>query len=307
MHYTCQFSASLVLAAAVLVGALPASGGQQQTAPFIVKPSDDKLTSLTAGIALDLPNGNRLRFVEIRDGKDRLHGYGVGEYVRRGNLGVNDIDRLRGVDPLTLFHAVSEPRTPVPRDMLRVYGQPRTGDRQGWARDALLAGGTAAGGADSCAEDLFPFQSFVNDVQSYGYPLLFLSEDDGPNSKPQHWFGMGFVYQYDKLTGAAYDVSRFYTRVVYCDRDEESNEYPWVTVKYRKYNFWANADAVQVFNVGDELSFWWDPEQSPIDPSFDDTGFEIDFKLVIDYGYEDDKFWIGATWSKPFDTLTWGY
>ena len=171
-----------------------------------------------------------------------------------------------------------------------------------------LAGGTAAGGADSCAEDLFPFQSFVNDVQSYGYPLLFLSEDDGPNSKPQHWFGMGgFVYQYDKLTGAAYDVSRFYTRVVYCDRDEESNEYPWVTVKYRKYNFWANADAVQVFNVGDELSFWWDPEQSPIDPSFDDTGFEIDFKLVIDYGYEDDKFWIGATWSKPFDTLTWGY
>ena len=286
----------------------PAYAGESD---FIIKPQIDDITTKAGGTVVELPNGNRLHFLAVQNGKGQAIGYGVGEYVKSGNKSVKDIEILREADPLTLFYAVTERRTSVPEDLQRIYKRSSIEADQGWARPELLSGGNTAGGSGNCAQNLMSFANFENDVKSYGYPLVFLSEDDGPNTIPGHWFGMGgFVYEYDKLQGAAYDVYRFYTRVTYCERDPESNEYPWITLKYRKdSSSWITYDSVQVFSYGDEFSFWWDPLFSPIDPDpvAGEYGTKIDFYLKVAYGYNDDKFWIGATWSKPFTTITSEY
>ncbi len=307
-----SISLGMTLLATLTLMSELAFAGEQTSTDFIIEDGGvSELSTKVAGTVVELPNGNRLNFLEVTNEKGQAVGYGVSEYIKSGNTSVKDIRILRDADPLTLFYAVTEPQTRIPEDLQRIYKRSNLAAPQGWARPDILVGGNTAGGGGNCAQNLMSFASFENDVKSYGYPLVFLSEDDGPNAKPGHWFNMGgFLFEYDKLQGAAYDVYRFYTRVTYCERDPESNEHPWITVKYRKEGgVWLNTVSEQVFNYGDEISFWWDPLFSPInpDPVAGEYGTKIDFHLKITNGYNDDKFWIGATWSKPFTTITSEY
>ena len=112
------------------------------------------------------------------------------------------------------------------------------------------------------------------------------------------------VPNYDKLIGRVDNVSAFTTSVLMCELDEQSRTFqPYITVRYRKQSVWNTAVSEEIFNAGDQVTFSWHPIFDPISGDLE-IGEEYDFELWVGYALGIDKFYIGATWMKPFETLT---
>lgn len=273
---------------------------------FIEREGVNEISVSSNTFTLNLPNKNKVVISEIENSSDRsVLGYTVLEVVRSGNFGIRDLPELSGANPLAILHALMREEDKIPEKYIESYGKIQSKLPQGWARSKILSEGKYYGvDFDNCSQ-MYPFSTFANSILVKGHTFAFLSEDDGPSTRPQHWQ----VYLFDvyKLTGSAYDVSKFYSRVMYCNVHENMSSHVFANFLYKKSggNWISFAYSMPLYNVGDEIEFWWDPLFSPIEPlpPAAEHGTQVSFKLTISGAYEDDYFWIGASWDKPFDNI----
>ena len=274
-------------------------------AEFVVEPEKSlgSITSKPAQTSVDLPNGGVIRFVEITDDRGRLSGVAVVEVRLEGETSIHEIAGLENANSMEIFHAVSARGTKPPRSLTKAYGDTRPKHRQGWARLDMAIGFEHGGGGLICPQTNWSWSSFENLILGENLPLVFLSEGDGP-STTLHWFGMGgFVSNYDKLVGRVDNVSAFTTSVLLCELDEQSRAFhPWIMVRYRKQSVGVSAVSEEIFNAGDQVTFSWHPIFNPISDDLE-IGEQYDFELWVGYALGIDKFYIGANWSKPFESL----
>jgi hypothetical protein len=261
-------------------------------------------------IQLPLPNGNVIWFIADRDKRGGLSVHGLAELRRAKNRGIGSIPELRGAGPRAIFHALSEPNTPMPNILRRMscassqtHCGPNAKRPQGWAREQILTGNPPSGGGrgngPECHEDVPSWDRFREDVEAWGYFLTFLSEDDGPQTKHDHWtpvYSLGSINSY-RLRGGVGDATAFYSSVVYCHQDQGDtwDRTPTVTISRRGLSgeLWPVADG-ELEDPGDELSYF---------TSDVSIGVEADYRLGITGVVGSDTFYIGATWQKPFGTL----
>jgi len=298
-----KLASTLILS---LLGFGTAVSAAPRTGDFIERPGRVAVTDFRQGLQVRLDNGGRLRFIEVTDPRGVTLGFLINESSPPHATRVSQDASLRKIKPVDLIWAVTEPGEQMPGLLTSHFGDPDVSLPQGWARPRLGSTGEIKGYAGHCNE-LEDFASFAGDIHDFGYGLVFLSEDDGPQSKPQHWFDEPYEDDpnYFRLTGAAHDVSAFYAQVKYCAVDDYTAmdpKRPWWGYDYRvSGGQWENIDGAHFDGVGDEDSFWWHPVDHnwalPETP-------EIDFRIRIGRTLPGSLFWIGATWSKPFDTLS---
>lgn len=275
-------------------------------ADFIIESIERPLsvTSAPRHTAVHLPDGGVVRFIEISGDGAYTAGYAVVEVHRGQGPSIHDVPELADANPSQLFFAITERGTELPRGLVDAYGPVGKTRAQGWARDRLTGVHLHGGGGFACPQTNWSWNDFEALILGKNLPLIFLSEGDGPSTVPQHWFGMGgFVSNYDKLVGGVHDASAFTTSVLLCELDDQSRTFhPFITVRYRQQSVWQTAVSEEVFEAGEQVTFTWHPVFDPIS-GVAEIGAQYDFELWVSYALGIDKFYIGATWSKPFDTL----
>lgn len=85
-----------------------------------------------AMLMVRMPNGNELRFVELKDPAGRDLALGIVETREPGTASYLDIRELRSADPAEIAWALSQPGSVVPDSLYENYGRPELG-KQGWA------------------------------------------------------------------------------------------------------------------------------------------------------------------------------
>jgi hypothetical protein len=250
--------------------------------------------------ALPLPNGNIVWFVANRDESGEYKVTGMAELRRSGNSGVASVPELRGAPASTIFHALADEDVTTPsflrsRKCQSVEARPR-----GWAREQILQAvpPVSGGGSDQliCPENGWTWAGFVDEVKGKGYLLSFLSEGDGPESKPDHWNWPGWGSRI--LRGGVDDATAFYFSVLYCEEQPGDSILlgpPWVGVSR---------------GVGTETpwpvqtSFLSQPgDQFTYQTEAGAVGEPANYRVEISGAHGIDKFYIGAAWQKPFGTL----
>jgi hypothetical protein len=299
-----KLASTLILS---LLGSGAAVSAAPRTGDFIERPDRVAVSDFRQGLQVRLDNGGTLRFIEVTDPRGMTLGFLINESSPPRAPRISQDAGLRKIKPVDLIWAVTEPGKRMPELLTSHFGDPDVSLPQGWARPRLGLTGEMKGGADGHCNEQEDFSSFAGDIHDFGYGLVFLSEDDGPQSKPQHWFDEPNEDDphYSRLTGAAYDVRAFYAQVKFCSVDDYSvadPQNPWWGYDYRvSGGQWENIDGGYFDDVGNEDSFWWHPVEHnwglPETP-------EIDFRIRIGRTLPGSLFWIGATWSKPFDTLS---
>lgn len=242
---------------------------------------------------LQLPNGDTLSFYELT-GRDGEVTFAVAGQERAGNPSAVARRDVAKANPLELFNAVSQPGTPIPRQLREAFGEAKLGP-QGWLLGALEPSGTQIDFCDATA--------FQNHIASFDYDQELVRVNERPIDHPDRWVPQNHpqfttsAWWYEART---YNISQFFTRVAICDLDNDLlyciNPFvcvpygPWIYFKYRDSNnqpgSWGIAFIEHAFSaqVGD--SFWW----------LFYTGLGWDWKTQI-YGAEDhEKFNIGLTW-----------
>ncbi len=298
-NYLLMYLTSLFLGVAMII---PSVHSATLTDDFIEKPGGAGALTMNNSLKLEFDNGSVLRLFEIKDKSGVTLGFVVRETSQHATQRISQQPILRRSNPVDLLWAVTTVGTRIPDTLLKVYGKPDRTRQQGWARTELgLGNPPSEGGGNFCIEQQ-DFASFSNDILGFGYGLAFLSDNDGPQSKPQHWYDD--ENNYFRLTGTAYDVRAFYAEVVHCfiDPDAEFNyDFPWWGYDYRVAGGqWENIDGGEFENPGADDSFWWQPGESPSSL----PGTELDFRIRFGNVLPGNLFRIGATWSKPFDTLS---
>ncbi len=289
---------------------------------FLVKPSSvaGSTYKVPSETSVQLSNGNKINFHQLRDAKVGPLGYMVTESVKAGNVGVvAAVPELRAANPLVLFHALTEPKTRIPAGLIEAYGPLVSRDAQGWALIPASApsNGPYSGYIDCSANT--SWNDFLNQWYGAGDTFSFHSKDDGPNLKPDHWldkvgyFGSG----YSELTGVAYNTSEFMARVRVCLLDEEyegqwntGSSKPVFRISYRANgaNYWytlggletAQSDADEDYYY--EIGFLWANCLGDCGQFIEGTN--LDWKLEIDWGFNNDNYWIHANWRNPETTYT---
>lgn len=233
-----------------------------------------------------------LRFVPVYD-------------ERGGTAGHIAMEVRRAGEPSVLVEAAKSLRTPT--DLFRALSKSRD------AFDQFNGPIAHGGGVDDCAAS---WPDVRDDVLFWGYGLSFLSQSDGPSAGTGHWFASGgFNVGFYELHGRADDVSAFYIKIQFCyedpvapllQGDEGSDVNPTVILQYRLgSSSWRSIELglspYLGLPVGEQVNFWWQPIFEPLP---DVAANQLDFRLRMYKAAFDDRFHIGATWSKPFGTLT---
>ena len=280
---------------------------ETETAKFIKQDFDvvDELQFRPMAYELLFPNGNILIFTAKQNDYGEVIALGMSELRRAGNLGVASVPELARARVPDIFHAISKPGTKMPGFLRLARTEPVQPKPQGWARD-LVVYGKAAGNVIGnpqlkCPQLDWSWETFKEDVLAKGLPLSFLSEGDGPATKPNHWKAGESLDRF-RLYGRLDDVYSFYGNVLYCFADDslEAMDYEPRVV----WTYWeANSDIAIpdwkfLMKPGDEHNFLF---QVPDPQTLLGKGFNI--SLRIEWPYVNDKFYIGAAWSKFSDTL----
>jgi len=314
----------ITITTASCVSIAQAAGKQPQAKPgdadFVVQQDYQKIDEVLyrpMAVELLLPNGNVLTFSALRDGRGEIIALGMNELRRAKNNGISSIAALSGAKLPDIFHALSKPGTRMPSFLRLVQTKPTYSRPQGWARDLVLAGPKVAGGVGNprltCPELGWTWNGFREDVLSKGLPLSFLSEGDGPATKPNHWGLPTNSPDRFRLLGRVDDVQDFYGNVLWCATDTTLQNEPPLggPVLSEPRVIWevcptaptgsCMTDSKRLTEQGEENKFTLQiPEpQNPLG-----TGFKV--ILRIEYPFKQDKFYIGATWSKISGTLTVG-
>jgi hypothetical protein len=176
---------------------------------------------------------------------------------------------------------------------------------------SIKAPGTSLeGGGPTDCDASWP--GFHDEVLSFGYGLSFLSQSDGPSAGTGHWWASGgFSAGFYELHGQAHDVSAFFLKIQFCYEDPVAPPFqgsdgsvvdPEVFLYYRVGNApWTLVNSGYFLEDGEQMSFWWHPFSEPL-PGV--AASQLDFRVVLYDAAPDDRFHIGAAWSKPFDTIT---
>jgi hypothetical protein len=244
-------------------------------------------------------DGVVVKFFALRDENGRVQSIMVGQAHNARTAGLSEIEGLRDATPLDMFQAISKPGAKVPAVLSKLYGAP-TRDDQGWARGELVADPNPTGGGNhnSCMPGAQAFGSFDNEILDKGYAGLFLSEKDGPYTKPSHWSGLGGPADgtdWYNLTGQARGAKAFYAKVQYCFKDIniygnfEPDPVASAYVRIAGFGAYQQMEVATLSEPGDEMEYF----------SFPQTGSNYDYRLEIDQVRLLDLFHIGATWSKP--------
>jgi len=302
-----KFRRLAILVLAMLIMLTTASVAAGSGEKFIQEPdreSGDEVV-MTPFATLEA-GGATLRFHELLMPDGSVAGIGVAQTVRAGHSGIESVRELRGADALEVYNALSSPGMRLPKQLVKEYGKPELG-RQGWALPLdlpLTDGGNPQ--QLSCMVGAEPFGAFEDDIISYGYPSVFLSEKDGPGTQPGHWFddnstGDGSIRR--QLQGGVTSKEHFYGKVSYCYEDlynQTGFQGRWVSfhVKINGAFGWNVMDSAQMMDPGDSLSYHFSPSNT--------HGFEFDFRMNIIQAKTSDMFHIGATWANPSETITLG-
>ncbi len=303
-QYLLKCAVSLFLGVAIII---PRVHAATLTNEFIEKPGEPAGLTMNNSLKLEFENGSVLRINEIKDKHGTTLGFGISETSRHASRRISNHDLLKRSNPVDVLWAVTTGGTRLPDALLKAYGAPDRSQQQGWARTELGLNNPPSEGGGTICDEQQGFPGFSNDILDFGYGLVFLSDYDGPISKPQHWFLYDHPaideYEYFRLTGVVYDVRAFYTQVSYCYADVnysmDENDPSWVYDYRLAGGQWETFDGDQ-FYLGGTDSFWW----HPVELSWSLPGTELDFRIRIGSPLPGNMFRIGATWSKPFDTLS---
>lgn len=292
----------LMLTGLLMLTTFSVAAGAEEA--FIQEPDKDggDAKAMIAFANLTL-NGTSLSFFEVLTPDERVGGIAVSETVRSGRRGYGAVERLQKANALEIYSALSAPGTRIPRELIRLYGTAKLG-KQGWALPLVDAGNPQE---ISCMVGAEPFGAFEDEVLSFGYPFVFLSEQDGPGTQPNHWFddngpADGTIRR--QLQGGVDNKTHFFGKVSYCYEDlYEPTGFHGRYVSYKLrisdlFPTWSTVETGQLLDPGDSLSFHFTP--SP------DSASEFDFRMSITAAKLSDQFHIGATWANPGGTLTFG-
>ena len=257
-----------------------------QDAAFISRPEETEALRFEPYLQLELEN-TLLSFMSVSDSRGKA----------LGNLA---IETGPSGDPSKLVEAAQYFRSPT--DLARALTLPG----KGVSKIPTFPEGN---GTTDC-EASWP--GFRNEVLSFGYGLSFLSESDGPSAGTGHWWvSDGFSVGFYELHGRADDVSAFFVKIQFCYEDpiapplqgnDGSSVDPEVFFYFRTANgLWTLVNGGYYLEPGEQINFWWHPVSEPI-PGY--PASQLDFKVNLYDAAADDRFHIGATWSKPFDTFT---
>jgi hypothetical protein len=269
-----------------LVAACALFSAAAQNAPFITRP--EEIEALRREPSREfIASDARIGFVPVSDERGKSLGHIVVE------IGPAD-------EPSKLAQSGQYFRTPT--DLLRAFTKPRRGISK-------VPSFPEGNGVTDC-EASWP--QFEYDVLSWGYGLSFLSASDGPSAGTGHWSASGgFSAGFYELHGRVDDVSAFFLKIQFCYEDpiappfqgnEGSSVDPEIFLYFRVGNAqWSLLNSGFHLDAGEQISFWWHPVSEQL-PGV--TATQLDFKVNLYDAAPDDRFHIGATWSKPFDTLT---
>jgi hypothetical protein len=286
----------MLMVLAITPMAAGAGNGPASDERFLLPARDDLRVQVIKPFATLKPGrGVELSFVAMRDAEGRATGVTIAQSTASGWSGLSDISALHAANPLQIFYALSKPGAKVPLVLMKLYGQPD--GTQGWARGQIVHDGGTSGYDYSCQPGTESFNSFDNEILAKGYAGVFLSEKDGPSSKPSHWFDYnpGDGTEWYQLRGGVDRAKAFYAKVQYCFVDNNYNGAFEADPRVRISSRWsvlgpfAELDSMSLTNPGDELEVF----------SFPGDGEDYDYRLEITLARPMDMFHIGATWSKP--------
>jgi hypothetical protein len=282
-----------------------ADGGEK----FLTGPDRTRTEEAKPIATLNLPNGDVLDFVAVRDDREMVVGFVILSMIHRDSAGYQSIERLRDANALEVFNALSKRGTPMPRELVVLHGQAKLGP-QGWGIPLLLAADPGQTHAVMCNQTA---TYMYWDAMDYGLSTYNQSFEavTGPDETPAHWHdstvgGWGFP-TYD-LYGQANRVTSFSTAVALCHVDSWHYHYGepvlnWVNVRYRESGnaSWGLHTAGQItdeyYVVAAELKL-----AGYSLPSAN----EFDFRLEV-VGVEDSTLLrVGAAWHKKIGSVTIG-
>lgn len=233
---------------------------------------------------LKLPNGNELRFVELRDPAGRDLALGIVETRLPETASYLDIRELRSADPAEIAWAFSPPGSDLPESLYEDYGKPELSKDQGWA---LGSGSLLEPVKMEC---LFP-ATFDNDFPSFIHHRV-LSFDDGATTKPPAWhWDLGNLDgdPYDGLSTSrsVYGVPAYHAKVTRCGVAE--TQYPGGP--QLSFDFGPKVKMRYMlgglYEYGSSISVTWLP--SPAHAG-------LDIELTIGSTWPGDTFHIGYGW-----------
>lgn len=336
---TISVTSVLTLALAVMPVAnameefVPPENGDEY-AEFIVKPNEGELykkakkgelfKKAPPEKLLDIHHGNAIAFTDVVVKEGQSLGYLASEFVMRGNRSVReDVPVLSNADPLVLFHALSEPGTRIPDGLIKAYGRPPTNEVQGWALPLIPDTGPVTYLKCSDSPNFLLAYNFEHVPWFEEHPYRFISIDDGPILKPNHWSQMtgGGLGGYSQLTGEAHNTRGFFVKVRLCSQDENLEEggdgsfvdgaaNPEFQLLFRgttyPHNYWTSSQT-QFNGYGlpasyyEDMSHYWHPIDKDI---YSDVNEQfVDWRLQIRFAYGEDNFWLTASWDQPTETL----
>ncbi len=309
----------LAFAIALLwLASLPGSPAAAANDDFLFTEEPGSLSSFAVqgAAVLPLPNGGQVTIAPLLDSQGQAHGAVLVELVPRGGPRATSHASLEAKDPRELFHALATRGVTEPGFLTRLFPDPGDPAEQGWARrelSGLSAGpGRSHGGVQSCHEDAQTFDDMADDVGTFGWGFSFLGERIQQLTHPQYFWGLP-TYNLHELWGGVSDVEAFFSTVVVCannvdlsPQDEELMPL-FVEYSYRIGNGAFIGVGQHVVDSGDEVVFYWTRSSNDSMPyGIDVEPHEApDFRLHVGNASTHDLLHIGATWSKPFDSLTY--
>lgn len=231
---------------------------------------------------LELPNGNELRFVELKDPAGRDVALGIVETLMPETASYLDIRELRSADPAEVAWALSPPGSDLPGSLYEDYGRPELGN-QGWglASDILLKRINI-----NC---LLP-STFGESFPSFTHHKV-LSFDDGVYTNPSAWHwdltsADGDPFDGLSTTRAVYGVPAYHAKVTRCGvADTQYPGGPQVRFDFGKVNVRYTPGDLPKY--GSSVSVTWLPY-----PAY--AG--LDIELTVGSTWPGDAFHIGYGW-----------
>lgn len=231
---------------------------------------------------LELPNGNELRFVELKDANGRDMAFGMVETLMPETASYLDIRELRSADPAEIAYALSPPGSDVPDSLYEDYGRPELG-KQGWG----LATGILLKPVNiNCA---FP-STFDDSFPSFTHHKV-LSFDDGALTKPSDWqwdltTADGDPYDGLSTTRAVIGVPAYHAKVTRCGvADTQYPGGPQVRFDFGKVNIRYTPGDLPKY--GSSVSVTWLPYGAHAG---------LDIELTVGSTWPGDTFHIGYGW-----------
>lgn len=290
-------TAMLLALAVILAGCETTQPSENE---FLTTHDDDiEVRPETRGLQLPLPNGNLIKVLVSQDEQGELHVDGLVEYRKAKNRGIASVSGLSTASIPEIYYALAEPDAETP-DFLALDRYPEPTRPQGWARDIILTGGPVQ--IHNCFETDLNWDAFRQEVIDQGYPLVFLSEADGPASKPNHWekHDIGSILEepWYEFRGGVNGSTALYVSVARC----QGNTTVWGNPPYLSVSRKPAGEGGTFGNVlwqslpeaGDQATY--------ITPE-SELGTESDYRVWLGESDLSSKFHIGAAWLKPSDTL----